>query len=85
MMTESPPSPPAATALTGLLPEELTASLTAAGEKPYRAKQVQEWVFQKRVTSYAEMTNLPASLRESLAATHPFHSLKTTKIQKISK
>jgi len=77
----SPSSPSAATALTGLLPDELTAALTAAGEKPYRAKQVQEWVFQKRVTSYAEMTNLPASLRESLAASHPFNSLKTAQIQ----
>jgi len=77
------PSPPthAATALTGLLPDELAAALSAAGEKPYRAKQIQEWVFQKRALNYAEMTNLPAPLRESLAATHPFHSLRTAKIQ----
>jgi 23S rRNA (adenine2503-C2)-methyltransferase len=77
------PSPPthAATALTGLLPDELAAALSAAGEKPYRAKQIQEWVFQKRALNYAEMTNLPALLRESLAATHPFHSLRTAKIQ----
>ncbi len=77
------PSPPphAATALTGLLPDELAAALSAAGEKPYRAKQIQEWVFQKRALNYAEMTNLPASLRESLAASHPFHSLRTAKIQ----
>ncbi len=88
-MTESPPtlSPPPAplpatsTALTGLLPEELTAALTDAGHKPYRAKQIQEWVFQKRVSSYAEMTNLPAPLRDSLAASHPFHSLTVAKIQ----
>ena len=88
-MTESPPSPfpnpgakpPAPLALTGLLPEELTAVLTAAGEKAYRAKQIHEWVFQKRAVSYAEMTNLPAPLRESLAASHPFHSLQTASIQ----
>jgi 23S rRNA (adenine2503-C2)-methyltransferase len=75
------PLPHAATALTGLLPDELAAALSAAGEKPYRAKQIQEWVFQKRALNYAEMTNLPAPLRESLAATHPFHSLRTAKIQ----
>ena len=81
-MTESPPLlPTTGTALTGLLPEELAAALTAAGEKPYRAKQIHEWVFQKRVGSYAEMTNLPVPLRESLAANHPFHSLRTAKIQ----
>ena len=81
-MTESPLFAPAAgTALTGLLPDELAAALADAGEKPYRARQIQEWVFQKRVGSYAEMTNLPAPLRESLAAAHPFHSLHTAKIQ----
>ncbi len=79
-MTESP-SPLPATALTGLLPEELTAALVAAGEKPYRAKQVQEWLFRKRAASYAEMTNLPAALRQRLAASHPFHSLTVAKIQ----
>ena len=81
-MTESPLFAPAAgTALTGLLPDELAAALADAGEIPYRARQIQEWVFQKRVGSYAEMTNLPAPLRESLAAAHPFHSLHTAKIQ----
>jgi 23S rRNA (adenine2503-C2)-methyltransferase len=87
-MTESPPpmlpsptKPPAAMALTGLLPDELTTFLTAAGEKAYRAKQIQEWVFQKRALGYGEMTNLPAPLRESLAASHPFHSLRTASIQ----
>ena len=73
--------PPAPLALTGLLPDELSAVLTAAGEKAYRTKQIHEWVFQKRAVSYAEMTNLPAPLRESLAASHPFHSLQTASIQ----
>ena len=82
--TAPPPSLPAATtatALTGLLPEELVAALVQVGEKPYRAKQIQEWVFTKRATSYAEMTNLPATLRASLAASHPFHSLRVAQIQ----
>jgi 23S rRNA (adenine2503-C2)-methyltransferase len=79
--TLSPPPASAGSALTGLLPEELSAALAAVGEKAYRAKQIQEWVFQKRALSYAEMTNLPAGLREALAASHPFHSLKVAKIQ----
>lgn len=82
MITEPPSSPSSpGTALTGLLPEELTAAIVAAGEKPYRAKQIQEWVFRKRVGGYAGMTNLPATLRESLAAAHPFHSLTVARIQ----
>lgn len=38
-------------------------------ELPYRAKQVFEWLYQKRVTSFAEMTNLSKALREKLQAT----------------
>lgn len=36
------------------------------GEPKYRAKQVFEWLYQKRVKSVSEMTNLPKSLREKL-------------------
>lgn len=35
-------------------------------EPAYRAAQVQQWLFQKGVTSFAEMTNLPADLRRQL-------------------
>ena len=36
------------------------------GEKRFRAKQLLQWVYQKQVTSYAEMTDLSKSLREKL-------------------
>ena len=32
-------------------------------EKPYRRKQVAEWLYAKRAASFAEMSNLPAALR----------------------
>ncbi len=38
----------------------------------YRAQQVYTWIYQKGVHSYDEMTNLPHSLREQLAADLPF-------------
>lgn len=38
------------------------------GEKAYRATQLFEWMYQKRVTSFEDMTNLPKGLREQLAA-----------------
>lgn len=37
------------------------------GEPKFRAKQVFEWLYQKRVKSISEMTNLPKTLREKLA------------------
>lgn len=36
------------------------------GEKPFRAKQVYEWLHQKLVTDFSEMTNLSEKLRERL-------------------
>lgn len=36
-------------------------------EKAYRAVQIFEWMYQKRVTSFAEMTNLPKELRQALS------------------
>lgn len=36
------------------------------GQPRFRAKQVVQWLYQKGVSSYGEMSNLPASLRERL-------------------
>ncbi len=48
--------------------DELSARFGGLGEKPYRARQVIEWLYRKRVGRFAEMTNLPAPLRERLGA-----------------
>ena len=45
-----------------------------AGEPAYRARQVWEWTA-RGAGSYAEMTNLPAALRNALAERVPFSSL----------
>jgi 23S rRNA (adenine2503-C2)-methyltransferase len=47
----------------------------AAGEPPYRAGQVWQWAA-RGAGSYTEMTNVPASLRERLAAAVPFSTLE---------
>jgi 23S rRNA (adenine2503-C2)-methyltransferase len=52
----------------------LDRTLAAHGQPPFRAKQVWEWTA-RGTASYAEMTNLPAALRETLAAEVPFSSL----------
>lgn len=41
--------------------------ITALGEKPYRAKQVMEWIFLKGVSDFGQMTNLSKAFRETLA------------------
>jgi 23S rRNA (adenine2503-C2)-methyltransferase len=46
--------------------KELVAFLTELKHPSYRAKQIRQWLFQKRVTSFAEMTNLSRELREQL-------------------
>lgn len=59
--------PTTKTHLLGATHDELVAMLAAWGEKPYRAKQILEWVFKRRAGSFEEMTNLSAGLREMLA------------------
>jgi 23S rRNA (adenine2503-C2)-methyltransferase len=54
--------------------QRLAEVLATAGEPPYRASQVWEWVA-RGVGGYEEMTNLPAGLRERLAAELPLSTL----------
>ena len=45
---------------------ELEEALEALGEPGYRARQVMRWLYGKRVRAFAAMSDLPASLRETL-------------------
>ncbi len=45
---------------------ELSDWCVARGEAPYRAVQIRRWIFGKRVHSFGEMHDIPASLREAL-------------------
>ena len=47
--------------------EELTAFLVERGEKPFRAKQVYEWLWTKSVTNFDAMTSLGKDLRTKLS------------------
>ena len=46
--------------------EELFSSLQNIGEKPFRAKQVYEWLWKKDATSFEQMSNLSKDLRNKL-------------------
>ncbi len=68
-------------ALTGQSPESLASWLKEAGEPSFRAAQILEWVWKKKVTSYDAMTNLPAVLRVKLADSFRLTSLEHSTTQ----
>jgi len=54
---------------------ELTEYMDQAGEKKYRAKQIYEWLHKKLASDYAEMTNIPKSLREKMSSEYCIYPL----------
>lgn len=53
--------------------EALQARLQDWGEPAYRLPQLLHWLYTRRVTDWADMTNLPQSLRAQLAAHFTLH------------
>lgn len=51
---------------------ELEQELAALGEPRFRAKQIYEWLHEKRVESFSKMTNLSKALRERLEDQYEF-------------
>ncbi|AOS45284.1 putative dual-specificity RNA methyltransferase RlmN [Lacunisphaera limnophila] len=60
---------PAKPSLHGETLDSLTALLTQHGHPAFRARQIMEWLYKKRVRTWAEMTNLSVPLRTWLADT----------------
>ena len=60
-----------------LLEEELA----QFGEKPYRARQLYQWMHGKLARSFEEMTNLPKTLRTRLAQQYQYTALTPIQIQ----
>ena len=60
--------------------EELTEFVKELGEKPFRAKQLYQWMHVKLAESLDECTNLPKSLKEKLSEYSTYTSLKTVKM-----
>lgn len=52
--------------LIGLSKEELAAELALIGEKPFRAKQLWQWIYFRGETDFDKMSNLSKPLREKL-------------------
>jgi len=47
--------------------EELQSAVSALGERPYRARQLQAWLHRRYALSFDEMSDLPKGFRERLA------------------
>ncbi|MDX1517714.1 MAG: 23S rRNA (adenine(2503)-C(2))-methyltransferase RlmN [Woeseiaceae bacterium] len=54
------------TNLLGLAPAAMQQFFTDLGEKPFRARQLMQWIHQRQVTNFGDMTDLSKALREKL-------------------
>lgn len=61
--------------------EELKSYMESIGEKPFRAKQLYQWMHEKQAASFDEMTNLSKFLQEKLKKECHFVSLKQEAVQ----
>ena len=57
--------------------EELTKELAALGEKPFRAKQIYDWLHVKMATDFEQMSSLSRALRARLSQCCSITALKT--------
>lgn len=62
-----------------LLRDDLTRQLIAWGEPVFRSDQILQWLYQKPVESFEQMTNLPAALRQKLAATFTLSAVRAVR------
>ena len=60
---------------------QLKEEMTALGEKPFRAGQIYKWLHVKLVSSFDEMTDLSATLREKLSSEYEITDLKKLEVQ----
>ena len=60
--------------------DELTAQFAAHSEPAYRAKQVTDWLYKRRVASFEEMTDLTLQTRQRLSAEFTLISPKVVRV-----
>jgi 23S rRNA (adenine2503-C2)-methyltransferase len=63
-----------------LLFDELQEELHKLGEPSYRARQIADWLYQRRVKSFDEMTDLSRNLRAQLAHQFAFSNLDVVRV-----
>ena len=63
-----------------LLLDEIAGYLSTQNHKPYRAKQIVDWLYAKRVASFEAMSDLPQDLRLRLAEEFAFDNLEAVRV-----
>jgi len=71
---------PAKRPIHSLLLDEIENHLATLNERPYRAKQIVDWLYEKRIGSFDEMSDLPQPLRQQLADEFRFGELETVRV-----
>lgn len=61
--------------------EQLNRFLEEIGEPAFRAKQIEEWLWQKQARSFSEMSNLSLALREKLETNFRIDKLLASDVQ----
>lgn len=61
--------------------EELAEEMSARGEKPFRAKQMYEWMHVKLARGFGEMSNLPKAFREDCGKRYAYTALRAVRVQ----
>lgn len=60
---------------------QLTEELVSLGEKPFRAKQMYQWMHVKLAGGFEEMTNLSMGFRETCREKYAYTSLEAVEVQ----
>lgn len=76
MDTTTPSHTDNKTDIKSLSHNELETLIHDLGQPKFRTKQIEEWLWQKNVTSFEEMTNLPKSLRDALSEHCYFNNVR---------
>ena len=66
----------------GLSHETMINQLASMGEKPFRARQIMEWVYKKQTYDFAQMSNLAKVLRDKLVQEFTVGSLAMHRVQR---
>ncbi|MBM71229.1 MAG: 23S rRNA (adenine(2503)-C(2))-methyltransferase RlmN [Crocinitomicaceae bacterium] len=66
----------------GLSHKELLQAVSDLGEKPFRAKQLEEWVWTKSASSFDDMTSLSKAFRQALKENFYLKRITLTESQK---
>ncbi len=61
--------------------EELTQFMEGLSEKPFRAKQIYQWIHEKQADDFSEMTNISKKLIETLQEHAALTTLKKLEVQ----